>query len=158
MKIFLDTSSLFKLYHKEKDTEVIEKLFSQISITNIYLSEITKVEFASTIWKKVRTKEITALEAATTLQLFENDLDKYSFVATDSLIVEQAKILTMKYGLKGLRTLDSIQLSSAIALTTIVELFLTSDNLLKSLLNEEGLKTELPFFGDSDVTIDIIDT
>lgn len=53
MKIFLDTSSLFKLYHEEKGSEELEKLFSQGNITHIYLSELTKVEFTSTIWKKV---------------------------------------------------------------------------------------------------------
>ena len=78
------------------------------------------------------------------MQLFERDSTKYTLVAIDSIIIERAKTLTTKYGLKVLRTLDSIQLSSAISLTTKVGLFVTSDNLLKSLLNEEGLQTKLP--------------
>jgi predicted nucleic acid-binding protein len=61
MKIFLDTSSLFKLYHREADTVIIEQIFSQLTVTNVYLSEITKVEFTSSVWKKVRTKEITEI-------------------------------------------------------------------------------------------------
>ncbi len=88
MKIFLDTSSLFKLYHREVGTAILEQIFSQVNITNIYLSEITKIEFTSCVWKKVRTKEITELEATTTLQLFESDFSKYTFVATDSIIIE----------------------------------------------------------------------
>lgn len=144
MKIFLDTSSLFKLYHREADTAIIEKIFSIANITSVYLSEITKIEFASSIWKKVRTSEITEAEAKTTLELFETDYTKYCFVATDSIIIEQAKIMVSKYGLKGLRTLDSIQLSTAITLEPEVSLFITSDNLLKSLLTEEGLQTEIP--------------
>jgi len=143
MKIFIDTSSLFKLYHREADTEIIEQIFSQLLVTEVYLSEISKVEFASSVWKKVRTKEITSLEATTTLQLFERDSSKYTFIATDSMIIEQARKLTIKYGLNGLRTLDSIQLSSAISLSKEVEFFVTSDNLLKSLLNQEGLQTEV---------------
>lgn len=59
MKIFLDTSSLFKLYHKETGTTELEELFLTAKITTIYLSEIAKIEFASTLWKKVRTKEIS---------------------------------------------------------------------------------------------------
>jgi uncharacterized protein len=144
MKIFLDTSSLFKLYHREADTAIIEQIFSQVTVTNVYLSEITKVEFTSSVWKKVRTREISELEAITTLQLFERDSAKYTFVATDSIIIERARNLTTKYGFKGLRTLNSIQLSSAISLTVEVQLFVTSDNLLKLLLNEEGLQTEMP--------------
>jgi len=59
MKIFLDTSSLFKLYHKEDGTAELEMLFSTVPITTVFLSEISKIEFASAIWKKVRSKEIT---------------------------------------------------------------------------------------------------
>ena len=141
MKIFLDTSSLFKLYHREADTDIIEKIFSKYNVTNVYLSEITKVEFTSTIWKKVRTKEITEEVAKTTLALFDIDLIKYTFIVSNSLLLEQARMLTSKYGLNGLRTLDSIQLSSAITLKSEVELFVTSDKLLKSLLAIEGLTT-----------------
>ncbi len=46
MKIFLDTSSLFKLYHRETDTADLELVFSTIKITNIFLSEISKIEFS----------------------------------------------------------------------------------------------------------------
>jgi len=87
MKIFLDTSSLFKLYHEEDGTQELEQLFSQVNITHIYLSELIKVEFTSTIWKRVRTKEITVEQAEITLELFESDFVKYNFITTDSLIL-----------------------------------------------------------------------
>ena len=144
MKIFLDTSSLFKLYHEEEGTEDLEKVFSQAKITAIFLSEITKVEFASTIWKKVRTKEITVEQAETTLYLFENDFAKYNFVTTDSLILERARNLTTKYGIEGLRTLDSIQLSTCIELAKQSDVFYTADKLLKTLIEKEGLPTKMP--------------
>ena len=124
MKIFLDTSTLFKLYHKETGTEEIERIFSSARISHVFLSEISKIEFSSTIWKKVRTKEITELEAQKTLDLFESDFGKYTFVTTDSIIIEQARILTSKYGKQGLRTLDSIQLSTSLSLFHHVDIFL----------------------------------
>lgn len=142
MKIFLDTSSLFKLYHKETGTAELEEIFSAEEITTIYLSEIAKIEFTSTVWKKVRTKEISELEAQTTLELFEADFAKYSFIVTDSIIIEQARILATKYGTQGLRTLDSIQLSTAISLTQRADVFFTADNLLKSFFDAEGLQIE----------------
>ena len=144
MKIFLDTSSLFKLYHRETGTEELEELFSIVKITTIFLSEIAKIEFTSAVWKKVRTKEISELEAQTTLELFESDFAKYSFIATDSIIIEQARNLTTRYGVQGLRTLDSVQLSTAISLSQQVGVCLTADKLLKSFFNEEGLPTEPP--------------
>ncbi len=144
MKIFLDTSSLFKLYHQEAGTEELERIFLEAKITHIYLSEITKIEFTSTIWKKVRTKEISIEQATITLQLFEHDATKYNFVTTDSLILEQARNLTVKYGIEGLRTLDSIQLSTCISLIKVVDGFYTSDKLLKTLIEKQGLPTEIP--------------
>ena len=144
MKIFLDTSSLFKLYHQEEGTEELEAIFTKVKITHIFLSEISKVEFTSTIWKKVRTKEITESEARETLMLFENDFSKYNFVATNSLIIEQARNLTTQYGIEGLRTLDSIQLSTCIELENKIDVFFTADKLLKRLIELEDLPTDLP--------------
>lgn len=54
-------------------------------------------------------------------------------------IIEAASNLLMKYGDKGLRTLDSLQLASALTLKDEDCIFLTSDNLLKSLFEEENL-------------------
>jgi uncharacterized protein len=58
MKVFFDTSSLFKLYHKEDGTDELMSLFTNIGIEVIYLAEITKVEFSSAVWKKCRKNEI----------------------------------------------------------------------------------------------------
>ena len=143
MRLFLDTSSLIKLYHKEPDTQFLESLFSTVKITTIFLSELTKVEFASTIWKKVRTKEVAELEAQTTLALFESDFEKYTFIALDSIIIEQARILLSTHGKKGLRTLDAIQLSTAVSLAQKGNLFLTADKLLQSFFETEGLPIQL---------------
>ena len=144
MKIFLDTSSLFKLYHQETGTEELESVFLKSKVTHIYLSEISKVEFTSTIWKKARTKEISSEQAKITAELFESDFEKYNFISTDSLIIEQAKNLTTKYGLEGLRTLDSNQLSTCKVLEKQVDIFLTSDKLLNTLIEREGLITRMP--------------
>jgi len=143
MKIFLDTSSLFKLYHQETGTEELESSFQKFKITHIYLSEISKVEFTSTIWKKVRTKEISFDQANLTSSLFESDFEKYNFISTDSLILEQSRNLTNKYGVEGLRTLDSIQLSTCKLLEKQVDIFFSADKLLYSLIEKEGLVTNL---------------
>lgn len=143
MKIFLDTSALFKLYHQEAGTVQLEAVFTQANITHVFLSEIAKVEFASAIWKKVRTKEISEQQARTTLQLFEEDFRNYSFIVTDSLILEEARMLMTKYGTQGLRTLDSIQLSTCCMLSGQVDVFFTADALLQTLLEAEGLRTQI---------------
>jgi predicted nucleic acid-binding protein len=143
MKIFLDTSSLFKLYHKENDTETIERIFSINEITDVFLSEIALIEFTSTVWKKVRTLQLNELEAQKILARFETDLYKYNFIQIDSIITEEARNLITKYGKQGLRTLDSIQLSTAVMLQYQSNLFVTSDKLLNSFFKQESLVTEL---------------
>ena len=144
MKIFLDTSSLFKLYHHEIESEELENVLLKLKITHIYLSEITKVEFTSALWKKVRTNEIYSEQALITSKLFESDFEKYNFISTDSLILEQARNLTIKYGIEGLRTLDSIQLSTCKVIEKQVDIFITSDKHLSFLIEKEGLNTRLP--------------
>lgn len=96
MKIFLDTSSLFKLYHQEVGTSELEQVFTQGIISHVFLSEITKLEFASTVWKKVRTHEITFQQAAVTIGLFETDFTKYTFIAADNMLLERARHLLSK--------------------------------------------------------------
>jgi predicted nucleic acid-binding protein len=144
MKAFLDTSSLFKLYHQEMDSGIIESVFTDHKVTDVFLSELSKIEFASTVWKKVRKQDITELQAKAIIEAFETDFSKYIFVQIDSIIIEQAKSLITKYGKQGLRTLDSIQLSAAVMLERQADLFISSDKLLDSFFKEESLPTESP--------------
>ena len=139
MKVFLDTSSLIKLYHKENGTKELQSLFLESKILQIFLSELTKVEFASTIWKKIRTKEVSLDNGIMILNLFQEDLSNYHFIMVDGLLIEQARMLMLSYGIEGLRTLDSIQLSTCVSLKNEVDLFLTSDKLLNKLIEREGL-------------------
>lgn len=43
MIVFFDTSSLFKLYHEEADSSVIESVFEAYTLTGICLSDIAKL-------------------------------------------------------------------------------------------------------------------
>ena len=108
-------------------------------ITAIYLTEITKLEFSSTVWKKFRIKEINEEEAIRLLSYFENDYPKYTFLSNDNFINHSAINLLEKYGRQGLRTLDSIQLSTSIFLMQDVSLFITYDKLLNEFLVQEKL-------------------
>lgn len=141
MKIFLDTSSLVKLYHEEGDTAIIDGIFEEFDVKAVFLSELTKIEFASTFLKKVRMKQISEINAKEILDVFESDLKNYTFIPTDQNIVESAKSLIAKYGVNGLRTLDSLQLSTAIYLKNSAGLFITSDKLLDSFFEQELLQT-----------------
>lgn len=139
MNIFIDTCALFKLYHNEPDAAEIESIFSQHNISGLFLSEITKIEFASTVWKKARMKDITVEQAIELMQLFESDCLKYTFVQVDNFVIEESKNLISKYGKDGLRTLDSIQLATSVMLKKHIGLFVTTDKLLNKFFKSEGL-------------------
>jgi len=142
MKIFLDTSSLIKLYHTETGTDYLDKVFETNTITEIFLSDLAKVEFISAIWKKVRTKDLTDTEATSIITSFNNDYDNYSFIELTSDITLIARDLINKYGLKGLRTLDSLQLASILNVKSELAFAITADELLRTLIVLEGVKAK----------------
>ncbi len=141
MIVFLDTSSLVKLYQQESGSEAIQNLVSAAEVSAIYLSELAKLEFLSALWKKVRLKEITDEIAKAVFENFQNDIDKFNWIKLDSEIIKSASEQLMKYGNTGLRTLDSIQFASALTLKSRTCIFHTSDDLLKSLFEKEKLRT-----------------
>lgn len=139
MNIYLDTSSLIKLYHYEEGTDTLDRLLKANNLTGIFLSELAKVEYDSAIWKLCRTKELTHEEVEILISSFETDYSKYNFVSLNSEIVDFSRLLIAKYGLEGLRTLDSLQLASVLKKRDEVEYFITADKLLKTIAQKEGL-------------------
>ena len=85
---------------------------------------------------------MTEEQGSTTIHLFYKDYQKYSFIQIDNFITESAYSMINKFGNKGLRTLDSIQLATAVSIKNQASLFITSDKLLKELFIMESLKVE----------------
>lgn len=143
MKIFLDTSSLFKLYFRESDSHVIENILINNDIEAVFLSEISKIEFSSTVCKKVRTGELQEEDADLLQMVFESDADKYTFIKVTSSILQNANdLITQKYGISGLRTLDSIQLASVLTVKHQIDIAKTADTLLERFFQEEGINVD----------------
>ena len=142
MKIYIDTSSLIKLYHLEEGTDELDQFLENHFVEGIFLSETTKIEFDSAIWKKVRTKDLTDTEAREIIESFRDDYPNYSFVQVDDQLILHARDLVSKYSASGLRTLDSLQLASVILVESKISLAITSDKLLGSLIQKEGIKVK----------------
>ena len=142
MNVFFDTSSLFKLYHREMGTDELMSLFNDIGIETIFLAEITKLEFSSAVWKKCRKNEIDETLATQLILKFDIDSVKFSFIPESQSLRQKSKELIGRHWRKGLRTLDSIQLASAMKVSNKIELFLTSDILLSEISQIEGLTTK----------------
>lgn len=95
MNLFLDTSSLLKLYHQEVGTTELMKFVSE-NVENIYLSEIAKIEFNSAIWKKVRTKELIEGNAKKVIAYFVHDYKNYKWIVLEPGIINLAKELIIQ--------------------------------------------------------------
>jgi uncharacterized protein len=91
------------------------------------------------VWKKVRNKEIEESDAIAMINRFEKDYASYTFIPLDIIILQRARYLLTKYGLDGLRTLDSIQFSSCIEIKEECNKYFTADKLLLSLFTKEIL-------------------
>lgn len=104
MNLFLDTSSLIKLYHKEEGSDKVMEL--ALAAHKIYLSSLSILEFSSALWKKVRTQEITKDNCMTVIAIFEDDKYNYHWITQDFQINQSAYDLLKKWGESGLRTLD----------------------------------------------------
>ncbi len=109
-------------------------------IEEIILSELAILEFRSALWRKIREKEIKENAAIEVIKYFQEDADNFQWILLQSDIIESASQLLMKYGNRGLRTLDSLQLAAALTLKDEECVFLTSDKLLHTLFKEEQLK------------------
>ena len=87
MNIFLDTSSLFKLYVQESGSAELDQLFERQLVEQIYLSALATIEFRSIIWRKVRMNEITVQHATLLLNAFDEDCSTYTVIPTDELLL-----------------------------------------------------------------------
>ncbi|MEK7249254.1 MAG: type II toxin-antitoxin system VapC family toxin [Bacteroidota bacterium] len=131
MNLFLDTSGLIKLYHKERGSQALFQFLQENrSEMLIAVSAIGTVEFHSTIFKLVRVKELEPAEASRARGLFNADLGKCSRIQIDERVLSQAVELLEGYGSTiSLRTLDALQISSAIVFQkqSPIDFFISSD-------------------------------
>src|SRR3989304_1571252 len=136
MNLFLDTSAVVKIYHQEKGTEKFSQYLEGIS-EELFLttSDITKIELHSALLKKYREKEISKKNLSEVFQLFDKDFQKFNIIVVDRIIKNIALFVLDSMGIKyGIRTLDSLQLASAVFFNNYskIDFFVSSD---KKLLN-----------------------
>ncbi len=139
MNVYLDTSALVKLYHDEEGSEQLLQFISD-NINKIYLAEIAILEFRSALWRKVRTKEIDEGIIKKVIEYFGMDIDKFYWIKMNENLLETSKNMLTKYGRIGLRTLDSIQLASAITSKSENLYYISYDKLLLDFFVKENLK------------------
>jgi predicted nucleic acid-binding protein len=139
MNVFLDTNAVVKLYHQEAGTDNLTNFLSlhqrDLIIT---ISDLTRIELHSTFMKRVRMKQIDFDAAHEVLAAFDHDAQMFNIWEVDGEVKGHATGLLKNVAhKKSLRTLDAIQLATALVSDQIipVDYFVTSD---KKLLKVSG--------------------
>lgn len=138
---FFDASALVKRYHEEKGTKSVDKIFDSKDKV-ILISSLTIVEIVSAFNKKKNRREITKTDFEFLVSRFFSDaLENFVILELEDLNIKKSIELVLKH---NLRTLDSIQLSSAISLKRFFPIFVCSDVNLCKAAKKEKLKIKNP--------------
>lgn len=138
MKIYLDTSALIKNYIEESGSDAITNIMHEAD--NIYVSYITRIECISTFRRILRENNITAAEYKELKDELLHDV-KYFTEIENKTAFDNCEEVIDKYQLK---TLDSIQLSSAIYIKDDLDIFICCDIKLNDAARNERLPVYNP--------------
>jgi predicted nucleic acid-binding protein len=138
MQYFLDTSAVVKLYHQEMGSDRVLPLYRDGE--TIVISEISKVEFLSTIHKKLRTGEITADTMMAVRDRFLADCSaRFVVVHVASFIVDAALDLLNTHGrTEHLFSLDALQIATLSIVAEKDITFVCADKRLTTLVKAIG--------------------
>jgi len=134
---FFDTSALVKHYHIERGSSIVNELMENYVVA---VSELAILEMTSALNRRFLSGELTKRKLEWVLERFYSDLENYVVVPISSETVSLATSLVLKHGLK---TLDSLQLASALRVKDEASIFVTFDERLKNAAEKEGF-TVLP--------------
>lgn len=112
---------------------------NKVARCTLWIGKIAIVEFHSAVYKKERTKSITNFEANLIIDSFNSDFKEFNVINVDNKIWEKSVYLIKKYRIEGFRTLDSLQISTALSNIEIDEI-ISFDNLFNKIVSLETIK------------------
>jgi predicted nucleic acid-binding protein len=138
MEYFFDTSAIVKIYHQELGSEIILPLYK--GNDQIIVSELSKVEILSTIYKKHRNNEIN-LETVEALKsrFFADAVERFVVIPVVSSVINEAVNLYENYGKSNhLFSLDALQVAIFRAISDSNATFVCADKRLTSFVKNMG--------------------
>jgi predicted nucleic acid-binding protein len=147
--LFFDSSGLVKRYIAETGTAWVIGLLRHSAANDIFIANITGIEVASAIARRLKTGSISQPTARKELNRFKRDLEKrFIVIELSQQIIEQGFLLAENYGLRGY---DTTQLAVALAVKNrllksgVTSLtFISADNDLNRAAQAEGLTVDNP--------------
>lgn len=138
MNLYLETSSLVKLYVAEESSDTVRTALSQVD--TVGTSRVTYVEARAAIARKLREENITKEEHRRSVGDLENEWGTYVVLDLTDWVARKAGEMADKHALRGF---DAIHLASAMAFHNSMGtpvLFLCADRKLTLAARTEGLK------------------
>lgn len=148
--LFFDTSALVKRYYDEPGTETVDRLIENEE-TKVVVTAITVIEVISAFRRKYNRDDIPEKVVDELLTaFFDEALSDFLIVSTEEALFTYSFDLILK---DDLRTLDSLQLSSALAVSEEVESlwFVSADQELVSVAENRGLQAVNPDTDDVEI-------
>ncbi len=123
MRVFVDTSSLFKKYVNEPGSDVFERALSRA--TEVAVSPVTWIEMNAAIERRLAGRSLSVEQADWLRVEVKKDFAYFFQVLWNENLENKAVEFVRKHSLK---TMDAVQLASGFLSES--ELFLTSDQKL----------------------------
>jgi uncharacterized protein len=142
---FVDTSAFAKRYIVETGSAWMRSWILQRYRHDIFVSRLSVVEFSSVLARRVRQGLLAAAQVQRVQKNFNHHLrTQYEVVEIEFDILRAARTLLFRH---PLRTLDAIQLASALHTQQLLKLpltFITADKNLLTAASSEGFGTDDP--------------
>lgn len=130
MILFADTSALVKRYIDETGSDSIDDLLARADV--LIVSSVTRIEHSSALARRLKDKSLDKKSYEIALTEFNNDFKFIEVIPFNADVETSALNFIKKHGMK---TLDAIQLSSAIL--SKANVFVTSDKKLYEIALKE---------------------
>ena len=142
---FFDSSALIKRYLVEVGSPWIRSLLLPKARNTIVIAEIAPIEVASSLARRVREHHLTQRDALFIQRNFLTHIKRqYQVISLSGNVAKLSRALLFR---SSLRTLDAIQLASAIQFSQTIKLpvtFISADQKLLAAAQAEGFAADDP--------------
>jgi len=112
VNLFFDTSALVKLFHEEEGSAETIALVEPKEVI-IRVSALARLEFVSSIWRKIRNYELDEASGLASVREFEQAWLTFRIEPLGAGVLEEAEDMIRQHGKTvALRTLDALHLAT----------------------------------------------
>jgi uncharacterized protein with PIN domain len=147
--LFFDTSALVKFFHEEEGSRFVTDLILSEG-SQVWISELSKVEFLSALFRRARAQEINEEQLTRAVKGFQEQIRYFNVEPLGHAILREAEDLLERFGkTKRLRTLDAIQMGTFTLIAEKDWRFVASDEILCDIVKSLGFETINPSKSES---------